>query len=147
MTLAQVALRRVLCAAPFVFSCLFVMATAREAYAQRPAAASRSSVSSVPQNILLRIVRAEDERRWDADLSGLLSDRNRAVRARAALAAGRIGDERAVPSLVSLLQQDKDDSVRAMAAFALGETESPAAGDALVGRTRQERPAGESEHA
>ncbi|MCM3902242.1 MAG: peptidylprolyl isomerase [Pyrinomonadaceae bacterium] len=130
MTLAQVALRLVLCAAPLAFSCLFVIATAMESHAQKPPAVS--SVSSVPQNILLRIVRAEDERRWDADLSGLLSARNAAVRARAALAAGRIGDERAVPSLVALLQQDKDNNVRAMAAFALGETELPAAGDALV---------------
>ena len=132
MTFAQVAFMRVICAAPFVFSCLFVIATEKEAYTQKPAAASRSSVSSVPQNILLRIVRAEDERRWDADLSALFSDRNAAVRTRAALAAGRIGDERAVPSLVALLQQDKDDNVRSMAAFALGETESPDAGDALV---------------
>lgn len=129
---AQVALRRMLCAAPFVFSCFFVIATAREAYTQKPAVASRTSVSSVPREILLRIVRAEDERRWDADLSGLLSDRSAAVRARAALAAGRIGDERAVPTLVSLLQKDKDDVVRSMAAFALGETESAVSGDALL---------------
>ncbi len=88
-------------------------------------------------------MRAEDERRWDADLSGLLSDRNAAVRARAALAAGRIGDERAVPSLVALLQQDKDDNVRAMAAFALGETESPAAGDALIAELAKRGPARE----
>ena len=108
------------------------MATAKEAYTQKPAVASRSSVSSVPREILLRIVRAEDERRWNADVSGLLSDRNRAVRARAALAAGRIGDERAVPALVSLLQNDQDGNVRRMAAFALGETETAAAGDALA---------------
>ena len=93
--------------------------------------ASRSNVSSVPE-ILLRIVRAEDERRWDARPEGLLSDRNPAVRARAAMAAGRIGDERAVPNLVSLLQRDQDGNVRVMAAFALGETESAAAGDALA---------------
>ncbi|MBA2526891.1 MAG: peptidylprolyl isomerase [Pyrinomonadaceae bacterium] len=143
MTFAQVALRLMLRAAPFVFSCLFVIATATEAYFQKPAGASRSSVSSVPRGLLLRIVRAEDERRWDADLSGLLSDRNAAVRARAALAAGRIGDERAVPSLVALLQQDKDDDVRAMAAFALGETETAAAGDALVAELAKRGPARE----
>lgn len=129
---AQVALRRTLCAAPVVCSCLFVIATAREAYIQKPAVESRTSATSVPQEILLRILRAEDERRWDANLSGLLSDRNAAVRARSALAAGRIGDERAVPALVSLLQKDADDNVRAMAAFALGETESAVAGDALL---------------
>jgi cyclophilin family peptidyl-prolyl cis-trans isomerase/HEAT repeat protein len=139
MTFAQVALRLMLC----VLSCLFVIATAREAYTQKPARESRSSVSSVPQNTLLRIVRAEDERRWDADLSGLLLDRNAAVRARAALAAGRIGDERAVPSLVTLLQQDKDDNVQAMAAFALGETETAAAADSLVAELAKPDPARE----
>lgn len=132
MTFAQVALRPVLYAAPFVFLCLFVIATATEVYTQKRSVASRSSFPSVSREVLLRIVRAEDERRWDADLRGLLSDRNRAVRARAALAAGRIGDERAVPTLVSLLQKDQDDNVRSMAAFALGEIESPAAGDALL---------------
>jgi cyclophilin family peptidyl-prolyl cis-trans isomerase len=90
---------------------------------------------------LLRIVRAEDERRWDSDLRSLLLDKNASLRARVALAAGRIGDERAVPDLVSLLQQDKDNEVRAMAAFALGETESPAAGDALSAELPKRAPA------
>jgi len=81
---------------------------------------------------MLQIMRAEDERRWDNDLSSLLSDDNRGVRSRAALAAGRIGDERAVAGLVSLLKTDSEPGVRAMAAFALGETESAAAGDALL---------------
>ena len=143
MTFAQVALRLLLCAPPCLFSCFFVIATAGEAYTQKRAVASRSSVSSVPREILLRIVRAEDERRWDADLSGLLSDRNRAVRARAALAAGRIGDERAVPALVSLLQNDQDGNVRIMTAFALGETETAAAGDALAAELSKRSPARE----
>jgi cyclophilin family peptidyl-prolyl cis-trans isomerase/HEAT repeat protein len=142
MTFAQVALRPIL-AAPFVFSCLFVISTAREAYTQKRAVASRSSVSSVSPEILLRIVRAEDERRWDADLSGLLSDRNAAVRARAALAAGRIGDERAVPGLISLLQKDQDSNVRIMAAFALGETEAAIAAEALVVELSPSRAQGE----
>ena len=141
MTFAQVAIRIVFCGAPFVFSFLFVIALATESYSQKPE--SRSSVSLVPQNSLLRIVRAEDERRWDAYLRRLLEHKNAAVRARAALAAGRIGDERAVPSLVALLRQDKDDDVRAMAAFALGETESPAAGDALVAELTKSGPARE----
>jgi cyclophilin family peptidyl-prolyl cis-trans isomerase/HEAT repeat protein len=119
------------------------MATAREAYPKKRAVAARSAVSSVPREILLRIVRAEDERRWDADLSSLLSDRNRAVRARAALAAGRIGDERAVPALVSLLQNDQDGNVRIMAAFSLGETETAAAGDALAPELAKRSPARE----
>ena len=80
---------------------------------------------------MLRIVRAEDERRWDNVLGVLLFDKEARVRERAALAAGRIGDERAVASLVSLLQTDMEASVRARAAFALGETEAAAGAAAL----------------
>jgi cyclophilin family peptidyl-prolyl cis-trans isomerase/HEAT repeat protein len=88
---------------------------------------------AVPEETLLRIVRAEDERRFDAaDLGALLSDANASVRARAALGAGRIGDARAVAPLVSLLRTDRDASVRAASAFALGETESSAAVEALL---------------
>src|SRR5690348_2654377 len=49
--------------------------------------------SSVPSATLLRIVKAEDERRWDGDLRNLLTSSNPAIRTRAALAAGRIGNE------------------------------------------------------
>src|SRR2546425_1583764 len=99
-----------------------------DAFGQKP---KRGPRAQIPHNVLLRIVRAEDERRWDADLMALLSNESADVRRRAALATGRIGDERAVPSLISLLEKDSDESVRAMAAFALGETESPAGADAL----------------
>ena len=85
---------------------------------------SRSPQPVVPRNISLRIVRAEDERRWDDDLRALLAHDNAAVRRRAALAAGRIGDERAVADLLKLLKADTQEN-RAMAAFALGEIESP----------------------
>lgn len=81
---------------------------------------------------MMRIVRAEDERRWDANLLALLTDKSALVRRRAALAAGRIGDERAVASLSSLLRGDADANVKAMAAFALGETESAAGADVLI---------------
>jgi cyclophilin family peptidyl-prolyl cis-trans isomerase/HEAT repeat protein len=81
---------------------------------------------------LLRILRAEDERRWDDDLRSLFRARNAAVRARAALAAGRIGNEDAVTELITLLQHDDESEVRATAAFALGEIESPLGADALV---------------
>jgi len=91
---------------------------------------SRSAV--VPKTTLLSIVRAEDERRWDGVLEGLLSHSNPAVRSRAALAAGRIGNELAVAALVSLLQSDKDRSVRSLAAFSLGEIESLKAVEALT---------------
>jgi len=88
--------------------------------------------AQVPQPILLRITRAEDERRWDNELRDLLAHRDAAVRRRAALAAGRIGNEDSVSTLTNLLKQDSDASVRAMAAFALGEIESITAADALV---------------
>jgi cyclophilin family peptidyl-prolyl cis-trans isomerase/HEAT repeat protein len=84
------------------------------------------------QAVAMRILRAEDERRWDNDLATLLMDKRIDVRRRAALAAGRIGDERAVTLLVTLLRTDADLSVRAMAAFALGETESAKAADGLM---------------
>ncbi len=90
-------------------------------------------VRPIPDEVTLRIMRAEDERRWEpTDLGVLLFDTDARVRRRAALAAGRIGDERAVASLIGLLQNDKEQSVRAMAAFALGETETVAAGPVLT---------------
>jgi len=91
-----------------------------------------TSGDPVPKILLLRILRAEDERRWGDDLRGLFSARNANVRARAALAAGRIGNEDAVAELIRLLQHDDEPSVRVMAAFALGEIESPQGADALV---------------
>ncbi|HEY1403163.1 MAG TPA: HEAT repeat domain-containing protein, partial [Pyrinomonadaceae bacterium] len=123
-----------LACAPALLVC-FLLASAqafaqtRRATPRRPAA--RAQV--IPEETLLRIVRAEDERRFDtADLGALLSDANASVRARAALGAGRIGDARAVAPLISLLQTDRDARVRAAAAFALGETESGAAAEALL---------------
>jgi cyclophilin family peptidyl-prolyl cis-trans isomerase/HEAT repeat protein len=105
-----------------------VHAQPKRAQTARPAA-----MKLLPEEIMLRIVRAEDERRWDAsDLGALLIDKNPSVRGRAALAAGRIGDEGAVAPLGELLQKDKDAGVRAQAAFALGEIESPLAIDTLT---------------
>lgn len=91
-----------------------------------------TSGDPVSRILWLQIVRAEDERRWDNDLRDLFKARNANVRARAALAAGRIGNEQAVADLVSLMQKDDEPEVRAMAAFALGELESPLGADALV---------------
>jgi cyclophilin family peptidyl-prolyl cis-trans isomerase/HEAT repeat protein len=88
--------------------------------------------AALPKTALLSIVRAEDERRWDQVLEGLLSHSDPGVRRRAALAAGRIGNELSVPALVSLLQNDKDRSVRSLAAFSLGEVESSKALEALT---------------
>ncbi|HSE15760.1 MAG TPA: peptidylprolyl isomerase [Pyrinomonadaceae bacterium] len=86
----------------------------------------------VPPPTLLQIVKAEDERRWDDDLRGLLSSRNPSIRSRAALAVGRIGNEDSVSALTPLLEKDADVNVRAMAAFALGEIESETAANALI---------------
>ena len=91
-----------------------------------------TSGDPVPKTLLLQILRAEDERRWDNDLSSLFRARNARVRARAALAAGRIGNDSAVGELVKLLRGDDDNEVRAMAAFALGEIESPLGAEALT---------------
>ena len=94
--------------------------------------AQSKRVDSVPSATLLRIVKAEDERRWDSDLRNLLTSANPAVRSRAALAAGRIGNESALPELSSMLANDKDQPVRAMAAFAIGEVESALAANSLL---------------
>jgi cyclophilin family peptidyl-prolyl cis-trans isomerase/HEAT repeat protein len=86
----------------------------------------------VPQDALVKILQAEDERRWDGDLKSLLSDKNPAIRRRAALAAGRIGDEGALPSLSALISTDADPKVRELAIFAIGEIESVQGADALI---------------
>ena len=110
-------------------ACLLIFVFCERAMAQQ-------SRPLIPKTVMVRILRAEDERRWDIDLQTLLADNNAAVRRRAALAAGRIGDERALPMLISLLQKDGNVSVRAMAAFALGEIESAGAADVLIAMLR-----------
>ncbi|MBD0373124.1 MAG: peptidylprolyl isomerase, partial [Pyrinomonadaceae bacterium] len=102
------------------------------ASAQKTTTTSPAPRAGISQDVVLRIMRAEDERRWDNELSALLSDKSVEVRRRAALAAGRIGDERAVTLLVTMLRVDANVSVRAMAAFALGETESVKAAEGLM---------------
>ena len=96
------------------------------------------SSASFAQNAAtpLKIVKAEDERRWDADLRDLFSSRNAQVRKRAALAAGRIGDESALDALTNLLEKDADPTVRAVAAFAIGEVESEAGANALLAQLK-----------
>jgi len=67
-----------------------------------------------------RILLLEDTRTaGNGELDRLLRDRDRALRRRAALAAGRIGDPALVPTLVDLMN-DPEPEVRQMAAFALG---------------------------
>jgi cyclophilin family peptidyl-prolyl cis-trans isomerase/HEAT repeat protein len=97
------------------------------------APARGNAAAPLADDVLLRIVRAEDERHWDAsDLGLLLSDARASVQRRAALAAGRIGDEAAIEPLATLLRRDRDETVRATAAFALGEIESEQGADALL---------------
>jgi cyclophilin family peptidyl-prolyl cis-trans isomerase/HEAT repeat protein len=112
-----------------ILACALTITSSSVALAQKRARPSRNSI---PGPTLLLITRAEDERRWDNDLSALFSSPNAAIRKRALLAAGRIGDERSVAALKKVMEEDTDPSVRAMAAFALGEVESEAAADALI---------------
>lgn len=88
--------------------------------------------AQVPIATQVKILKAEDERRYDKTLEDLLKNPNARIRTRAALAAGRIGDEKAIPALVSMLETDASPDARAMAAFALGETESMLASDAVL---------------
>src|SRR5216683_1998569 len=128
--------RNTLCAS------LLVVASAPAVTAQRPKA--KTSATSIPTNILLRIIPAEDQRRWDDNLKSLLTDKDPKVRKRAALAAGRIGDERAVPALIELLKADADNDVRQMTAFSIGEIESPAGADALIAVLNDTKEPGET---
>jgi hypothetical protein len=117
-------LRKTLCAG------LFVIAPISTAVGQRMSRVNSSG--QIPGQVMLRIVRAEDKRRWNDGLTSLLRDRESRVRRRVALALGRIGDERALPALSETLQSDKDIYVRQMCAFAIGEIESPAGAEALI---------------
>ncbi|MBS1796687.1 MAG: peptidylprolyl isomerase [Acidobacteria bacterium] len=88
--------------------------------------------AQIPTGVLVRIVAAEDARRFDQTLEDLMKKPDAKIRARAALAAGRIGDDRAVEALGALLEKDADENVRTTAAFALGELESVKAADVLL---------------
>ena len=89
------------------------------------------SAFSQAADVAVRVLKAEDERRYDSVLENLLKNSNPATRARAALAAGRIGDERAVADL-AMLVEGGDENVRAVAAFALGEIESIKAAETIL---------------
>ena len=106
---------------------IFVSTTTAIAQRARPAAGA-----AIPTNVLLKIIRSEDQRSWNDDLKSLLTDKDPRVRQRAALAAGRIGDEHAVPLLADMVLSDAERGVRQMAAFALGEIESPGGAYALT---------------
>ena len=88
--------------------------------------------AQIPTNVLVQISKAEDELRFDKTLENLLKNSNAKIRARAALASGRIGKETAIPFLTNLLASDSDLLVRQTAAFALGEIESIKAADIIL---------------
>jgi cyclophilin family peptidyl-prolyl cis-trans isomerase/HEAT repeat protein len=99
-----------------------------------PARAARKAAPPPPPRIekLARILALEDTRSSGAgELERLLRDRDRGVRRRAALAAGRVGDPALVPALVDLLN-DQEVEVRRVAAFALGLVGDRAAADRLL---------------
>src|SRR6266496_6215748 len=75
--------------------CCVVVALFGIRFAQTSSAQATRN-DAVPQSLLLQIVKAEDERRWDSDLRTLMASKNPVVRQRAALAAGRIGNEDSV---------------------------------------------------
>jgi cyclophilin family peptidyl-prolyl cis-trans isomerase len=95
-----------------------------------PTTAEAQSKPVAATDIQLKILMAEDERRWDAELAALLKSPD----------SGRIGHADAVPLLAELLASDPDESVRVMAAFALGETESPAALRPLLDALKPDSP-------
>ncbi|MFI5006742.1 MAG: HEAT repeat domain-containing protein [Solirubrobacterales bacterium] len=82
--------------------------------------------------VLGRVLAFEDSRSvGEGELDRLLRDRDRGIRRRAALAAGRIGDPVVVPTLIDLMN-DAEPEVRQMAAFALGLIGDKGAIDRLV---------------
>jgi len=93
-----------------------------------------AAAGQVPVDVHVKILKAEDARRWDGELERLISgNAAEPVVVRAILAAGRIGDERAVPVLSQRLRSGSP-NVASMAAFALGEIESIAAADVILQR-------------
>jgi cyclophilin family peptidyl-prolyl cis-trans isomerase/HEAT repeat protein len=99
-----------------------ILLTSR-AWAGPPVAGVPESLSVAPDT-RARVEWFEDRRESTPDLLLLLADPDPAVRARAALAIGRIGRAADASPLAPLLG-DPDASVRREAAFALGEMEEP----------------------
>jgi cyclophilin family peptidyl-prolyl cis-trans isomerase/HEAT repeat protein len=88
--------------------------------------------AQVHLNTAITLAKAEDARRYDRVVAGLLGSPNAHIRIRAALAAGRIGDPAAVPVLADLLANDPSNEVRSVAAFAIGEIESIDGAEAVL---------------
>src|SRR5215470_17151303 len=112
------------------FICLsLIVFTVGAAADERP----KRTGAAIPPNIHARIIQLEDERNLNGDeLTGMLKHASAMVRARAALAIGRIGDKRGSAPLIDALRREENESARAMAAFALGEIEDAGAANALL---------------
>lgn len=96
-------------------------------------AGAPAMAAPAPVSPLHAIAVAEDQRAWsDGVLRGFLADTAAAVRARAALAVGRLQDTTTVPALTPLLA-DPAPEVRREAAFALGQIGWKGARPALEG--------------
>src|SRR5262245_60855830 len=84
-------------------------------------AAAQGSAPPGRATLNLAVLRAEDDRRpADSLLHRALTEADPALRARAALACGRLQDSSLVPALIPLLR-DPASEVRQEAAFALGQ--------------------------
>jgi len=94
---------------------------------------SINSISQVPINTAVLILKAEDARRYDANIEALLRSPNADVRARAALAAGRIGDKRAISPLSAMVLEPSNQGKAVLAAiFAIGEIEAAEGGERIL---------------
>lgn len=87
------------------------------------------------------ILKAEDARRYEPEIEALFRHPSPDVRARAILAAGRIGDDRAVDALAKLFASESAPAIQAMTAFALGEIESVNAADVILRSLRHSKSA------
>ena len=93
-----------------------------------------------PAAAFQRIAIAEDERRWsDGELRGFLTDARPEVRARAALAVGRLQDSTSVSALLPLLA-DASVEVKREAVFALGQIGHRSAATPLLAKLNDPDP-------
>jgi len=93
-----------------------------------------------PAAAFRKIAIAEDQRRWsDGELKGFLSDPRPEVRARAALAVGRLQDSTSVAALLPLLE-DASPEVKREAVFALGQIGHRSAATPLLAKLNDPDP-------
>ena len=94
--------------------------------------AARAQAPGIPLDLAAQVVAAEDARHAPRELVRRLDDPSPAVRARVALALGRIGDASLVGPLVGRLEREPDGATRAELCFALGLAARPEATKVLV---------------